>query len=103
MSNKRIVTCDIDGVLTDYPKCWLDFLQEKTGVLYDSTIEAKEKEPNYSHYKYLYRESNYKATLPILESNKYALNQLGFSLDDISITRLIFLVSGDSVADKDVN
>ena len=37
------------------------------------------------------------------EEFKYALNQLGFSLDDISITKLIFLVSGDSVADKDVN
>ena len=37
------------------------------------------------------------------EEFKYALNQLGFSLDDASITKLIFLVSGDSVADKDVN
>ena len=34
---------------------------------------------------------------------KYALNQLGFMLDDTSITKLIFLVSGDSVADKDIN
>ena len=37
------------------------------------------------------------------EEFKYALNQLGFSLDDASITKLIFLVSGDSVSDKDVN
>lgn len=86
MSNKKIVTCDIDGVLTDYPKCWLDFLQEKTGILYDSTIEAKEKEPNYSQYKDLYRESNYKATLPILESNKHALNQLAETYDILVVT-----------------
>jgi Ca2+-binding EF-hand superfamily protein len=37
------------------------------------------------------------------EEFKYALSQLGFNLDDNSITKLIFLVSGDSVADKDVN
>ena len=37
------------------------------------------------------------------EEFKYALSQLGFNLDDNSITKLIFLVSGDSVSDKDVN
>lgn len=86
MSNKKIITCDIDGVLTDYPKCWLEFLQEKCGTLYDSTIEAKEKEPNYSHYKDLYRESNYKAALPILEHNKLALNQLAEKYDVLFVT-----------------
>ena len=34
---------------------------------------------------------------------EYALAQLGLSLDDKTITKLIFLVSGDSVTDKDVN
>ena len=86
MTNKKIVTCDIDGVLTDYPKCWLEFLQEKCGTLYNSTSEAKKKEPNYSHYKDLYRESNYKATLPIIESNKHALNQLAEIYDIIVVT-----------------
>ena len=83
---KKIVTCDIDGVLTDYPMCWLKFLQKKCGTLYNSTDEAKEKEPNYSHYKDLYRESNYKATLPIIESNKQALNKLVEKYDIIFVT-----------------
>ena len=37
------------------------------------------------------------------EEFKYALGQLGISLDDKNITKLIFLVSGDSISDKDVN
>ena len=81
MVNKKIITCDIDGVLTDYPKCWLEFLQDICGTLYNSTNEAKEKEPNYSYYKDLYRESNYKATLPIINYNKEALNKLAEKFD----------------------
>ena len=37
------------------------------------------------------------------EEFKYALEHLGISLDDEKITKLIFLVSGDSTVDKDVN
>ena len=37
------------------------------------------------------------------EEFKYALEHLGFNLNDEKITKLIFLVSGDSVVDKDVN
>lgn len=86
MVNKKIITCDIDGVLTDYPKCWLEFLQDICGTLYNSTNEAKEKEPNYSYYKDLYRESNYKATLPIINYNKEALNKLAEKFDIIFVT-----------------
>ena len=37
------------------------------------------------------------------EEFKYVLNNLGFPLNDEQITKLIFLVSGDSTTDKDVN
>ena len=37
------------------------------------------------------------------EEFKYALSQLGFSIDDENITKLIFLVTGDTAVDKDVN
>ena len=37
------------------------------------------------------------------EEFKYALQHIGISLDDEKITKLIFLVSGDSAVDKDVN
>lgn len=84
--SKKIITCDIDGVLTDYPNCWLKFLQEKCGTLYNSTNEAKENEPRYYYYKDLYRESVYKANLPIIESNKQALNQLAEKFDIIFAT-----------------
>lgn len=84
--SKKIITCDIDGVLTDYPSCWLKFLKEQTGNLYNSTEIAKIKEPKYAFYKDLYRESNYKATLPINEQNKLALNQLAEKYDIIFTT-----------------
>lgn len=83
---KRIITCDIDGVLTDYPACWLKFLQDECGTLYSSTDEAKENEPKYSYYKDLYRESDYKATLPIIEHNKLALNKLSEKFDIVFAT-----------------
>ena len=37
------------------------------------------------------------------EEFKYVLEHLGFSISDEQITKLIFLVSGDSTVDKDVN
>ena len=37
------------------------------------------------------------------EEFKYALEHLGFPIDDSKITKLIFLVSGDTALDKDVN
>lgn len=83
---KKIITCDIDGVLTDYPFCWLKYLQEKCGVLYQTTEEAKKHEQKYTIYKKMYRQSNYKACLPINECNKNALNQLALQYDIIFTT-----------------
>ena len=31
-----LFSCDVDGILNDYPRCWLKYLAEKCGTLYDS-------------------------------------------------------------------
>jgi hypothetical protein len=43
MHLKRIVSFDIDGVLNNYPDCWLKYLNEKTQLSFESIFIAKEK------------------------------------------------------------
>ena len=82
----KIISCDIDGILTDYPNCWLSFLEKKCGTLYSSTSQAKENEEDYAYYKDLYRESDFKASLPMIEYNRQALIRLGKCYDIIFTT-----------------
>lgn len=83
---RKIVTCDIDGVLTDYPACWLAYLAEQCGIHYSTTLEAKKHEKRYSVFKDKYRESEYKASLPINERNRDALIQLSKEYEIIFTT-----------------
>lgn len=39
--SNKIVSIDIDGTLTDYPKPWLSFLRTQTGQDFDSVFSAK--------------------------------------------------------------
>lgn len=66
-------SCDVDGVLNDYPLCWLRYLAEKCGILYETVSLAKENEKDYGKYKDEYRNSSYKANLPIWRVNRDAL------------------------------
>lgn len=43
MRLKSILSFDIDGVLNNYPNCWLDYLKERTGIRFESVLAAKEK------------------------------------------------------------
>jgi uncharacterized HAD superfamily protein len=70
--NKKI-SCDIDGILTDYPCCWLEYLASQCGVLYSNVEDAKKAEINYEMIKNKYRCSNFKANLPV---NKVAVELL---------------------------
>lgn len=70
----KICALDVDGVLSDYPKCWVDFINK--GVLtgnfkvkypvFKNLVEAKNLLPYsvYTMFKDSYRASNYKASLP---------------------------------------
>lgn len=87
--NTRIssFSCDVDGVLNDYPLCWLRFLAEKCGTLYETVELAKKREDNYRIYKDEYRNSSYKANLPILRKNRDVINCLtSKGLNNIIVT-----------------
>ena len=75
MRNKNIISLDIDGILTDYPKCWLQFLYLQTGKNFKSVQHAKIKlKDDYSRLKSVYRRSEYKEFLPLLPQAELMLN-----------------------------
>jgi hypothetical protein len=63
----RVVTIDIDGILNNYPDCWLDYIAQETGQRFSSMKEAKSvlPEDEYKKIKSRYRTSGYKRTLPV--------------------------------------
>jgi hypothetical protein len=61
MSNE-ICYCDLDGVFAPYPKCWLEFIEARTGKHFDS-LEIAKKNLSYANYVSLkkeYRSSDFK-------------------------------------------
>lgn len=59
------ISCDIDGILTDYPNCWLDYLASCCGKRYDTIEEAKKYEKDYKFFKHNYRISGHKGLLTV--------------------------------------
>jgi len=71
-NGKKVCYLDIDGVLNDYPECWLRFLREKrdrTELPNRKIVDlnyVKEHVPYqlYRNSKWEYRESGYKENIP---------------------------------------
>ena len=65
MTNK--ISIDIDGILNDYPVCWINYVNNELNTQFCSRQEIKDKigKENYKVLKKLYRESDYKENLPI--------------------------------------
>jgi hypothetical protein len=63
----KAVTLDIDGVLNNYPFCWLEYIRLQRNEKFDTIDEAKKKlgQETYSQIKENYRTSGYKSTLPV--------------------------------------
>lgn len=57
MLEKKIVSFDIDGVLNNYPECWLSFLNQKLNITFRSIEEAKKIlcSEQYDSIKKIYR------------------------------------------------
>ncbi|MBN9300128.1 MAG: hypothetical protein J0I41_24230 [Filimonas sp.] len=96
---ERLITCDIDGILNNYPQCWLDFLEIESGIKHLSVEDAKKNEPAYRKHKDNYRKSSFKANLPVnalAVQLLQALNAKGYRIvmatsrpiDDISYPEL---------------
>lgn len=71
--DKKTCYFDIDGVLNNYPKCWLQFIREHPSGIESSygpiedlnTTKNKIPYQMYKNLKWEYRESGYKETLPV--------------------------------------
>ena len=75
---EKICIFDIDGVLNNYPDCYVDFVNEQLKENFNSLIEIKDS-ICYSDYKYikeLYRTSGYKENLPVKLFAKELLQEL---------------------------
>jgi hypothetical protein len=69
----RVCVIDIDGVLTPYPECFVDWVRKH----YDKTFSIEYSDlAKYEHFKHFYRDSGAKRTLPFIESSKKALELL---------------------------
>jgi hypothetical protein len=82
---KKRISFDIDGVIVDYPKIWLDYLEIQTGVRFISSDEAREAlGSTYVLIKNQYRVSDYKYSRPIKPEAKF-LSELIKSLGILSV------------------
>lgn len=64
---QKLCGLDIDGVLNEYPKCWVDFVNLMTGSQFVNLNEMKNTltYTQYKNLKHLYRSSGYKEDLPV--------------------------------------
>lgn len=76
MEEIRQFSCDLDGILNNYPQCWLIYLADRCGTLYETVSLAKQNEIGYKQFKDEYRNSSYKATLPVLRKNRDSINSI---------------------------
>jgi hypothetical protein len=76
-TDPKIWSFDIDGILNYYPKVWLDFIYNKTGICYTSKELAKEKlVGEYHRLKHEYRESDYKYSVQVVPEAKKLISSL---------------------------
>jgi len=74
---KKRISVDIDGILTDYPMCWINYVNLELNTRFESREEIK-KEIGDGKYKFLkkkYRKSDYKANLPVNQEFKSLLKE----------------------------
>lgn len=84
MINILNIVCDIDGVLTDYPKCYSEYINIVTNNRHINEGSIKD-------IKEHYRTSGYKRVLPVLKNNVNTLRSL------YSRKHLIYLITSRPV------
>lgn len=64
---KRFISIDIDGILSDYPACWIAYVNLELRTKYSSREEIKFNigENAYNELKSRYRKSEYKENIPV--------------------------------------
>ena len=88
MNRKKIISFDIDGVLNDYPQCWVDYINKKMHTKFSSKTEAKKKlgSHKYNKIKHTYRLSNYKYSIPVEKKTVNLMKKLKKKFKIIIVT-----------------
>jgi len=76
--NKECFSFDIDGVLNNYPDCWVEYINHQLGSSFNSKGEALNVlgDVEYDEIKDKYRSSGYKYTLEVNEEAKLLIDEL---------------------------
>lgn len=74
----KICIFDIDGVLNDYPDCYVDFVNKKLDKNFKNLSEIKSTLTyrEYKEIKYIYRTCGYKENLEVKKYSKEVLKEL---------------------------
>ncbi len=78
LKNKEVIVFDIDGVINNYPTCYLDWIYKETKIKYSDMEDIKEKLDikTYEDLKEKYRLSGVKANQPINNDTVKLMNDL---------------------------
>jgi len=82
----KIVGVDIDGVLADYPRSFVEFVNEQLGTSYDYRTIKNYNVPEQlglpaaesARLKHLYRDSGQKRFIPVIEGARQFLDELKY-------------------------
>ena len=67
--NEKVAAIDIDGILTDYPFCWVDFINKTLKKKFKDLTEVKKGLSffEYKRLKIIYRTQGFKKNLPAMK------------------------------------
>jgi len=74
----KICAIDLDGVLVDYPRCWIDFINLQLSTSFKNLSEVKNKLESSVYFKLKdeYRKSGYKRDIPFKDGSKEFVDEL---------------------------
>jgi uncharacterized HAD superfamily protein len=93
----KLITIDIDGILNNYPICWINYVNNELGTSYQSKEEIKSSIgiDEYNKIKDKYRNSYYKANIMVNYDSLRFLNRLSSEGDFV-----IFILTSRPILDK---
>lgn len=78
LKEKEVIVFDIDGVINDYPICFLNWVKRNYNISYKNILDLKDKVDikTYNEIKEKYRTSGIKRNLPVREETIYVMKEL---------------------------
>jgi len=76
--NKKIILFDIDGVIADYPNCFIEFINKKLSTNYKTLFDIKNNYDKKTRidFKDEYRNSGIKKNIPVIKDTVEFINNI---------------------------